>query len=198
MGLNLSDCECIIYFQIVLNVIHSCFTAFSAQKGVNHCLCHWEPGQVSKHLKQNQLNFLFSATNVCSCVLFLCSHISLFCTGTEWQHGLNCISNYDIYIFMSHKCITSYKIYFRCFSYELPINLSWDQTKLSHPLYHPPITSPSGPLSLVPKEPPYLEAPCEAASSIPKATAQQGCLFYPYKHPSNSHAASKILSGLSS
>lgn len=51
MGLTLSGCECTIYFQIVQNVIHSCFTAFSAPKGVNHCLHQWKPAQASKHLR---------------------------------------------------------------------------------------------------------------------------------------------------
>lgn len=51
MGLTLSGCECTIYFQIVQNVIHSCFTAFSALKGVNHWLLQWKPAQASKHLR---------------------------------------------------------------------------------------------------------------------------------------------------
>lgn len=133
MGLNLSDCECIIYFQIVQNVIHSCFTAFSAQKGVNHCLCHWKTNQVSKHLKghhyhQKKHPISFPrATDFHSCAPFLCPQVSLAAMVQYFPSAHTHINAHDA----SHM------------SYQLRLG----ETKLKQPLM------PLSPNSFFPKQP---------------------------------------------
>lgn len=78
------------------------------------------------------------------------------------------------------------------------MNFGWDQTKASHPLLHPPHHITFRPSEFGSQRAPLPGGTVWGCQLIPKAAAQQGYLFYPYKHPSNSQAASNILSGLSS